>query len=90
MYTMKIVKPKPRKEWNGRFKLSWHFCDGECGAVLLDGEARVGGCGFYRCNGKLRWLDMSEEEFEVYKPKMEELGIKTFAEGVRSGLYKSI
>jgi hypothetical protein len=87
---MKIIKPKTRTDWKGNSKLSWYFCDGICGTVLLEGEARVGGCGFCLCNGTLRWLDMTEEEFEVYKPKMEELGIKTFVEGVRSGLYKSI
>lgn len=87
---MKIIKPIPRTDWRGNSKLSWYFCDGECGTVLLEGEARVYGCGFCRCSGTMRWLDMTEEEFKVYKPKMEKSGIKTFAEGVRSGLYKSI
>lgn len=88
--THTIVKPKLHKNWRGVYKLTWYFCDGECGTVLLEGEARVGGCGFCRCSGKMRYLDMTEEEFDVYKHKMEELGIKGFVAGVRSGVYKSI
>ena len=87
---MKIIKPTPRTDWRGNSKLSWYFCDGRCGTVLLEGEARAGGCGFCRCNGSMRRLDMTEDEFEFYKPKMEELGIKAFVKGVESGLYKSI
>jgi hypothetical protein len=87
---MNITKPKPRKTWRGDYKLTWYFCDGDCGTILLEGEARAGGCGICRCTGNMRWLDMTEEEFEVYRPKMEEFGIKDFVAGARSGLYKSI
>ena len=67
---MKAPKPK----W-GRFV--WYYCDGGCGTVLVD-ELRAGGCGICRCDGTMRYLEMTEEEYEKYRPLMEKLGIQGF------------
>ncbi len=63
-------------------KRIWYFCS-DCDVVFGRDEARVGGCGTYRCSGSLHWLEMSEEEYEQYANLLNEIGVKEFADRLR-------
>ncbi len=63
-------------------KRVWHYCDGDCGTVLGGGEARAGGCGICRCTGHMRYLEMTDEEYDKYRGLLEKIGVIAFTKSL--------
>jgi hypothetical protein len=63
-------------------KRVWYFCS-VCDVVYGNNEARVHGCGDRHCNGTMRFLEMTQEEYEQYADLLNEIGVKEFADQLR-------